>query len=207
MSEPTVTTDATGKSEAIPNVATVEITAIRDGRSATVARGSARDCAETIRESVAAEGVSSARVRTVSSKIEEASQMFDPGEGDPYRATERLVVECPPETAGDVVTAATDAGGTVPDVAFHLHEDVRRSLEAEALDAAMERAREKAKRLATAEGATLAGVREVTTTDGCCGMESIVDEALAGGADSDFRPGPITVTETVEVVYEIDTGE
>lgn len=206
MARPTVTTDGTGKSEAPPDLATVEITAIRSGSSATVARRSARDCAETIRESLTAEGVSGAHIRRVSSQIEEPSQMFDRGEDDdPYRATERLVVECLPETAGDVVTAVTDAGGTVPDVAFHLHEDVRRSLEEEALDAAMDRARRKAKRLAAAEGATLAGIREITTTDGGCGMESIVDEALAGRPDS--CPDPITVTESVEAVYELDREE
>jgi hypothetical protein len=34
-------------------------------------------------------------------------------------------------------------------------------------------------------------------------MESIVDEALASGSDTDLHPEPITVSESVEVTYEL----
>lgn len=203
MSRPTITTDATGRCEADPDLATVEITAVREGDTATIARRNASECAETVRESLVAEGVSPDLIRTVSVQVEDASQLFDCDGEDPYRATERLVVECVPETAGDALVVATDAGASVPTVQFHLHETVRQSLEEEALAAAMDRARGKAERIAASEDKEVAGVREVTTGETSRGMESIVDEALAGTSDGDFCPDPITVSETVEVVYEL----
>jgi hypothetical protein len=49
----------------------------------------------------------------------------------------------------------------------------------------------------------VAGVQDVATNDVSTGMESIVDEALGSGSDTDFHPEPITVSESVEVTYEL----
>jgi len=201
MTSRTLTTDATARREATPDLATVEVTATGDGESAAVARSTARDRAATVRESVTA--APSDRVRTVDFQIEDASEAFAPDIDAGYRATERLRVDCVPETVERVVVDATDAGGTVRDVQFRIHEDVRRRLRDEALAAATNRAREKAERVAAAEGLVVDGVRDVTTGEVSSGMESIVDEALESSPDTDLHPAPVTVSGAVEVVYDL----
>jgi uncharacterized protein YggE len=205
MADRTITTVGTGRREARPELATVEVTAIGEGESAVAARETARDRAASVRASVTESLVSSEQIRRVGVELEESSQLFDSVDDVPFRATERLRVDCVPETADGVVVAASDAGGTVPTVRFDLHDGRRGELRLAALDAAMERARAKAERMAGAEDLAVDGVREVTSTETSTGMESIVDEALVGSHDADFHPDPIPVTESVEVVYDLAT--
>jgi uncharacterized protein YggE len=184
----------------MPDLATVELTATGDGDAATVARETARDRAATIEASLS---VSADRVRTVDCRIEDSAEPFEPDIDARYRATVRLVVDCVPETAGSVVAEATDAGGTVESVDFHLHEDVRRELRDEALAAAMERAREKAERVAAVEGLTVAAVAEVTVGGTGSEMEDLLDGEPTFGPGTDFEPTPVAVTGTVEAEFEL----
>jgi uncharacterized protein YggE len=195
-----VTAEGTGRREAMPDLATVELTATGDGDAATVARETARDRAATIEASLS---VSADRVRTVDCRIEDGAEPFEPDIDARYRATVRLVVDCVPETAGSVVAEATDAGGTVESVDFHLHEDIRRELRDEALAAAMERAREKAERVAAVEGLTVAEVAEVTVGGTGSEMEDLLDGEPTFGPGTDFEPTPVAVTGTVEAEFEL----
>jgi hypothetical protein len=68
----------------------------------------------------------------------------------------------------------------------------------------MERAREKAEQMAATEGLAVAEMQEATTREVSTGFDSIVDEALASGPDTDLHPTPITVSEGVKAVFEID---
>ncbi|RQG95536.1 SIMPL domain-containing protein [Natrarchaeobius chitinivorans] len=201
MSTRTITTTATAQRKQTPDRATVEVIAIGEGDSVSVARTTARDCATTIRESVTA--VSADQIRTVNLQAESTAEMFDPATDAAYQATEHLHIECVPEAAEEVVVEVTDAGGTVRTVQFSLHEEVHRQLQNEALTGAMERAQEKAELIAATDGLYLAGIQNVTTNDVGTGMESIVDEALASGPDTDVCPNPITISESVEVTHEL----
>lgn len=201
---PHITTGGTGRREAMPDLATVELSATGDGESAAVAYGAARDCAATVTESLS---VSSDRVRTVERRIDDSTELFEPETTAQFRATERLVVECVPETAADVVVEAVDAGATVDSVDFRVHESVRREARDDALAAAMERARQKADRIAAVEDLVVTDVREVRTVDsGTDGMQNVVDDALAFGSDTDFGPTPVEVTGAVEVEFELESG-
>lgn len=200
----TITTDATGSRETVPELATVDVAVTGEGETATAARERARDRAVTLRASLTEQTVDADRVRRVDLRVEATDDLFEPVTDAAYQATERLEADCVPETAEAVVVAATDAGGTVRHVEFHLHESVRRRLQDEALEAATERAREKAERIAAAEGLTVAGVRELTTREASTGMNSIVDEALAQGDDANVHPEPVTVSAAVEAVYDLE---
>jgi len=201
MTARTITTSATAQRTETPDLATVEVTAIGEGDSVVAARTTARDRTTTIRESVTA--VPADQIQTVDLQIEDTDEMFDPVTDAAYQATERLHIDCVPETAEEVVVEVTDASGTIRNVQFYLHEEVHRRLQNEALTAAMERSREKADLIAATEGLDVAGVQDVATKDASTGMESIVDEALASGSDTDLHPEPITVSESVEVTYEL----
>ena len=203
MTGPTITTKATGRREEVPDLASVDIVVTGTGESAAVARGAARDHAATIRDALTS--VSTDQVRVVDRYIRTDSDVFDPEFKGQYQATERLQVDCVAETADAVVVESTDAGGTVRTVEFHLHEEIYRRLQNEALSEAMARSREKAEQLAAAEGLHVAEVRSVTTTDVEPGMESIVDEALGQNTNTKLQPSPITVSQRVEVVYTLTT--
>lgn len=201
MTRRTITTDATARRERDPELATVDAKATGEGEEAATARALARDRAATIRESVAA--VPADRIQTVEMEVRETTDLFGEDSDAAYRATERFEIACVPETAEAVVVDVTDAGGTVQSVEFHVHDEVRRQLQDEALAAAMERARAKATQIAAAEGLAVAEVQSVTTREISTGMDSIVDDALSGPADDDFSPTPVSVSEGVEVVYEL----
>jgi len=202
MTEPTITTGATGRREKVLDLASVDIVVTGSGESADIARRAARDHAATIRDALTS--VSTDQVRVVDRYIRTDSDVFDPEFDAQYQATERLQVDCVPETVDEVVVESTDADGTVRTVEFHLHEEVNRRLQDEALAEAMARSREKAEQLAAAEGLHVTEVRSVTTTDVEPGMESIVDEALEQNTDTKLQPTPVTVSQRVEAVYTLN---
>jgi uncharacterized protein YggE len=185
----------------MPDSATVEALAIGEGESASDARAIANDRASTLRESIT--DVSTAQVRTVDLQVQDTDEMFDPVTDAPFQAIERLHIDCVPENAESVVVDVTNAGGQIQTVQFRLHEDKRRELQNNAISSAMERAREKAEQMAAIEGLAVAEIQEATTREVSTGFESIVDEALASSSETDLHPAPITVSEGVEVVYEL----
>lgn len=198
----TLTVEAVGRRVAVPEVATVEALAVGEGASAEGARATARDRAATLRESV--RDASSGQIRTTDLQVRDADELFDAVTDAPFQATERLHVDCAPADAASVAVDVTDAGGQVQSVEFRLHEARRRELQNEAVGAAVERAREKAERMAAAEGLAVAGLREARTTEANAGPEGIVDEALASSPDTDLHPEPVTVAEAVEAVFALD---
>ena len=203
MSERTITTEATADREALPDLATVDVEVTVDADSASAARATARDRTATVRETLTSIVASTDDVRTIDYRIKEGDNDFGPDIDGEFRAEIRLQVDCVPETVPDIVDSATDASGTVPDVEFHLHEDVHQRLRDEALEGAMERAREKADHIAAVEGTAVGDMREATVGDGYVKTTSTVDDALSDLPDGNFQPTPITVTESVTVVYDI----
>ena len=195
------TVDAVGTVERPPDAATVELRAIGDGNSASDARADAREQSAALRDRL--DALQTYRVRAVSIKVEASGDMFDPVTDAAFQATEQLHVDCAPAAVEAVVVEATDAGASVQNVNFGLRAATRETLTDEALTAAMERAREKAERLAATEGLAVAGVHEVTTTDASEGFQGIVEEALEFGEETNLHPGPITLSEGVQATYEL----
>lgn len=196
----TITTEVVGRREAQPELATVEVIASGEGESASSARTMACDRAATIRESVSV--VPTDAISTTNLRVRSSNELLDEVNGE-YRATERLRIECPPDTAESVVTAVTDAGGTTQSVEFQLHEAVRQQRQDEALAVAMERARERAEQIAGAEELQIARVLEVKTDEPDTRETPFVDEALERSQGADVDPSLTVVSESVEVVYEI----
>ena len=89
MTTPTLTTAGTAYREQQPSLATVEVTVRSDSDEPAVARSTARDRAETIRNSLTA--VSTDQVDTVDIRVQEADEVFGPDTDSDYRAEERLM--------------------------------------------------------------------------------------------------------------------
>jgi len=67
MSSRSITVDAVGRYEAVPDLATIEAFAIGEGESASDARAIAKDRASTIRESIT--DISTDQIRTVDLQV------------------------------------------------------------------------------------------------------------------------------------------
>lgn len=202
MTDRTVTAEATGRRTETPDLATVEARAIAGADTASAARKSAQDLAVTIRS--AQTTVDPDRVQTTEIRVKESTELFEPETDKRFQGIERLRIDCVPETAEAVVVDTLEACGTVQSVEFGFHKDVRERLQNEALDAAVARAREKAERLARAEESTVGRVRELMMTDERSGMDGLVEDALCDHDGPDLQPTPITISQSVEVVYELE---
>ncbi len=196
-----ITVDAAGSAEHQPDAATVELRVRGEGDSASDARTDAREQSNVVRNRL--EDRPTDQIRAVNVEVTSTESMFEPDTDAPYQATAELHVDCAPDTAEAVAVDATDAGASVRNVGFWLAPETHESVTDEALTAAMERAREKAERLAAAEGLAVAEVRDVTTVEVSTEFGGIVDEALEWSEETNLHPAPITVSEGVEVGYEL----
>lgn len=197
----TITVDAVARNQKVPDLATIEALAIGEGESASDAQAIAKDRATTLRESIT--DISTDQIKTVELQVQDTNETFDLVSDAPFRATERLHIDCIPEKAEPVVIDVTTAGGQIQNVHFRLHENKHRELQNNAISSAMERAREKAEQMAAVEDLAVVEVREAMTEGVSTGGDSIVDEALCSSPDTNLHPAPITVSGGVEVVYEL----
>lgn len=201
MGPRTITVEAVGQCEATRKLATVEASIISDGESASDARAMVKDRVATLRESIT--NASTEQLKTVDIQVLDTDEMFEPVTDASFQATERINVNCVPETVESVVIDIINAGGQIQSVRFQIHEAKHQELQNEALSSAMERARKKAEQIAAVESVTVAKIQQATMKDVSTGFESIVDEALASNSGTNLHPTPVTISEGVEVVYEI----
>lgn len=197
MDSRSITVTATGSREVPPDVATITATAVATGATAATARSTARSRAETVRSAVGE--VVADDITTVDVRVQSAAANFDPDMEADFRAVEEFQVRCDPETVADAVVEITDSGGTIQTVRYQLTDATRKRTEDEALDAAMQRAKEKAENIATVEGLAVGETETITTKRMAAGREAIVDDAW--DSSESLYPAPVVVAETVEVTY------
>ena len=202
MTERTVTTTAAATRSTAPDSASVVITAIGEAASAARAREQARNRAVTVRTAI--EAVAEVTIETVDKRVTNTAATFDPDTDAAFRAVEEFHARCQPGMAAAVVVEATDAGGTVDRVGYELTESTRADKQDAALTAAVDRARSKAERVATAEGLAVGAAHQITTKPERPG-EATVDDAWE--SNPAVHPAPISVTERVEVSYELVESE
>ena len=198
----TVTTTASATRAAAPDSATVAVTALGEGSSAARARERARNRAATVRTAI--EATAEVTIETVDHRVTNSAAAFEPETDAAFRAVEEFHVRCEPAAVATVVVEATDGGGGVDHVQFALTDATRADLQEEAMTAAVDRARQKADRLAAAEGLAVGSAQTITTQPARPGSEPVDD---AWESDPAVHPAPISVTERVEVAYELVAAE
>ncbi|WP_165857837.1 SIMPL domain-containing protein [Halonotius pteroides] len=198
----TVTATASATRAAAPDSATVAVTALGEAASAARARKRARNRAATVRTAI--EATVEVGIETVDHRVTNSAVTFEPETDAAFRAVEEFHVRCEPDAVATVVVEATDGGGGVDHVQFALTDTARADLQAEAMTAAVDRARRKADRLAAADGLAVGAARSITTQPARPGNEPVDD---AWESDPSVHPAPISVTERVEVEYELTAAE
>lgn len=200
MASKTVTTTATASRASKPEQATIDVLVLGRGDSAADARTAARDRGSLIRETIA---VADDRVETREFQVTDAEASFEPEIDARFQATEQFRIRTQPSNVATLITEITDAGGSIETLQYQLTVETRTSLEDEVLAAAMKRARQKADSLAAAEALSVGGVVEIETKTVTTGHHATVETAWESAPN--LHPAPITVAETVEVMYELTT--
>jgi uncharacterized protein YggE len=127
-----------------------------------------------------------------------------------HRAAHDFEITVPdPDRVGEVIDTAGRNGATeIDDVSFTLSAERRRNLDARARSAAMADARATARALATDANLGVTGARVIRTArsdaprPADAGGAATATAAPSPAAASDLESGAVTVTTTVQVVYE-----
>ncbi|MCU4753452.1 SIMPL domain-containing protein [Halobacteria archaeon AArc-curdl1] len=202
--ENTVTITATGHVEALPDKVKIEIEVPAEADTAHETRQAVNDHENRLRDALLTEtSLSKNQIRATGFQVRHREDQFDPGQIESeYRAVKEFQVHTQPERTGDIIVTATDAGASIQYVEFSLTESTRTGLEEEALKHAAENARQKAETLVQAEDATVGPVSKLEESEPS-GMQTIVDDALQAGSDTDFQPTPISVSVEIKATYEL----
>lgn len=207
----TIHVAGSGSADAEPNQAVVRMAVEAVSVDAATARR--RLAANTSRMRAALDDIGDDRTTTERYDIYQDRRPPREDGADPrvqYRASHDFeITVADPDRVGEVIDTAVRNGATeVADVSFSLSTERRRTLERRARSAAMADARSKARALATDTNLTVTGVQVIRT--GRSGAPRTADAGAAmtetpvptGAPPSDIESGPVSVTATVQVVYE-----
>lgn len=203
----TIDVSSTGTVSAAPDQATVNVAVEARADSADAARSQVADGVASMRAAIRNLGVPDSDVRTTSYFV---GPVYDYRNGTNevvgYRAVHSFQIDADVDRAGEVIDAAVGNGATqVQGVQFTLSDDRRKQLRTQALTEAMTNAHDDAGTIASAAGVSLGPLHSASTAD--VGYpRPVVMTAEAGGsagAKTTVEPGPVEVTATVSVSYEV----
>jgi uncharacterized protein YggE len=211
---PSIAVSGTGTVSADADLALVAVSVTALEADAETARSRVAEDAQAMFDALADAGVDTDEaVTTTAFRI---SPEYDYREGGRellgYRATHAYQIEVAPEQAGEVVDAVVGAvsgdgdGGIVVDgVQYTLTDETRAEVRAEALETAVDAARADADTVAAAAGVSLAGVRTITVgADSDTSPQPRFAAESADGAATVLQPGPVEVSATVTITYDIE---
>ncbi|AZH26188.1 SIMPL domain-containing protein [Haloplanus aerogenes] len=214
-SDSTIRVAGSGSADAEPNQAVVRVAVVAVGPDAATARQRLAENTSRMRTALSEIGIGEDRITTRRYDIYQDRRRPREEGAEPrvqYRASHDFeITVTDPDRVGEVIdTSVRNGASEINDVSFTLSTERRRQLQQRARSAAMADARAKARALAADANLTVTGVRVIRTTSR--GVPRYAD-AGAGGAmtetpvataapPSDLESGPVTVTTTVEVVYE-----
>lgn len=213
-SDSTIRVAGSGSADAEPNQAVVRVAVVAVGPDAATARQRLAENTSRMRTALERIGVGEDRITTRRYDIYQDRRRPREEGAEPrvqYRASHDFeITVTDPDRVGEVIdTAVRNGASEIDDVSFTLSTDRRRTLERRARSAAMADARAKAQALAADANLTVTGVRVIRTTsrgvpraaDGDRGAATATAVPTAA-PPSELESGPVTVTTTVEVVYE-----
>ena len=205
----TITVGASGQVQAEADRAVIQVGVVASGDDIETVREQLSSNASQMREALDEMGIDDSRVRTSYYDIS-TNRRYGPRDSEEpaYRAIHSFSITVEDtERVGEVIdTAVTNGAHEVDGVQFTLSADKREELKQEALSEAMDTARNEAGTIADAEDLTVTGVDRVSTTEYRSRPYMAEQAALAGdgGGGTSIDSGPVSVSASVNVVYETD---
>ena len=200
----TVSATRTGTVSTDADLAVVSVAVIAEADSADVARAQVATDVERMHTALRDAGIPDDAVTTSSFAI---YQQYDYRDGEQvamgFRAFHAFTIETAPARAGEIVDLSVGSGATeVSGVTFTLSEETRADLRAQAIQRAVTATRADADAMASVAGLSVTGIQTMSTSGGFTPVERFEQAASdAGGAQTTFEPGPVTVSATVEITY------
>lgn len=213
----TIVVGGTGSVEAEPDAATVRLSVVATGESPDVVRTRLSRNTTAVREALLAYGLDEEQITSRHFRIEENHRARREGGEDepPYVGTHALVVDLDDvDAVGEVIDVAVEnASVQVEGVEFGLSDERQAQLRNQALTEAVEDARSEAELVAAAEELRVVAVERITTdrVQFDRPRATVVREAAAtatpgGDASTRVQGGEVTVTASVQVVYNASGG-
>lgn len=202
---PSITVIGTGEAQSRPDVASVTVGVVTQGKSAQETSAENANVTQQVAAAVRKAGVAENDVQTSGYSVQPLYKNNNYTEGivgysvtNNVRATVRKL-----NSIGDVIDAAIKAGANnVQGVAFGLEK--RETAEDAALGEAVANARHKADVIAKAAGLRIVGVREISAAPREQPRPMMESFARAGMASSTpVSPGELTISAQVTAVYEV----
>lgn len=213
----TVVVGGTGSVEAEPDAATVRLRIVAPGDDPATVRDRLSQNASALREALQTYGLAEDQIRSERFEIDENHRKRR--EGDPeapaYVGTHQFVVDLDDvDAVGEVIDVAVEnASVQVDGVVFGLSDERRTELRDQALTEAVEDARSEAELVAEAENLAVGSARRIVTDRVQVDQPraTVVQEATAtpsagGDANTRVQGGDVTVTASVQVVYNASQG-
>lgn len=206
-SNATIEVSATGEVQAQADKAVVRVAIVSTGDDVESVREDLAENASSMREALSEMGLEDDQIRTAYYDISSNRRHRSPeGDQPDYRGTHAFEITVnETDRVGAVIdTAVTNGANEIDNVDFTLSADKREALRQQALDRAMDGARNEAETVAASENLTVAGVDEITTTRYSRSPYTLEAAAVAdnGGAATAIDSGPVTVSASVTVIYE-----
>jgi len=199
----TVSVGADATVERAPDEATVTVAAVGRGETAAAARNNVSGDADAVQSALDDEGA------TVTSSRFSVRPEYDYGEDGReevgYVAVHTVEAETSDvESVGTLVDAAVDNGADrVEGITYGLSDETRADAREAALTTAMDRARGDATTLASAESRSVGAAVTISTSDSGQPIVRAEYETAADSGQTNISPGPVTVSVSVQVTYEL----
>ena len=204
---PVIVVNGSAQIDANPDQATVRLGILRQASAAQTAQEQANTAAKDILAAVTKAGIPARKIQTSRLTLT-PNYRGEPARIAGYSASNIITIEVDDLTrVGPVIDAGLGAGANqLEGVRFQLKDDI--TVRERALTEAVVEARRKAEVIATALGAKLAGVLEVT--EGGVSVFAREEAAYAMrsvAVDTPVSPGQLTVSANVTVKYRITEGK
>jgi uncharacterized protein YggE len=206
----TITVTGSAEMQAAPDRAVIEASVEATGDSAAAVRDALSTRSDSLRQTLRDAGVSDDQLTTGRFAIRPEYTRREPGtepEQTGYEGTHTITIDVDDvDATGDVIDTAIDGGAdSIGRIEYTLAESTRESLREDALQAAVDDARDEATVLAGRLDSRLGTVEHVSTGGG--GLSPTYEryaltEDAAGGSTA-LHPEDVTVSATVEVTYRI----
>ncbi|MDI3298807.1 MAG: SIMPL domain-containing protein [Bacillota bacterium] len=200
----TVSASGSGSVQATPDWATLQVGVRTRAASAQAAAEANAGAVQKLIQALRQAGVDAKEIRTSEYSL---GPVYGTGGPSPapsgYEAVHTLSVGVPADRAGAVLDAATQAGANqAGGVVFDVRD--RTSLERQATNLAIDDARGRAEAAAQQAGLRLTGIRSLQLASGGVpipfGVRAV--EAASAAVPVPVQPGQLTVTATVDVVFD-----
>ena len=209
--ERSIEVTAAGEATSEPDRATLRVAVTATGEDAAVVRDELDAGDDALRGALTDWGLSDDAIRTDQYDVRESYETRNDPNRTRYEGTHRYVIELDDvDTVGEVIDVSVDAGADeIRRIQFGLSEEREREVREAAITNAMSNADGDAAALANASGLAVSGVYEVSTAQSRSspyvteGYDAAADgEDASGGASTAVETGDVSVSVSVNVVYE-----